>query len=113
MAAVLQRGEGLSSITGFRVFRLIRMTRIVKAIRLMRIVRFVSALRTLVSSIVHTLKALFWALVLLGFIVYVFAVLFAQAAPPLKSIIYAESFLSRVSRFMTMLKTLWPDSRTP
>ena len=38
---------------------------IVKAVRLMRIFRFVMALRMLVSSIVNTLKSLFWALVLL------------------------------------------------
>jgi hypothetical protein len=32
----------------------------------------VLALRTLVQSTIHTLKSLFWALVLLGLIVYVF-----------------------------------------
>lgn len=37
------------------------------------------ALRTLVTSIAHTLKALFWALTLLSLIVYVFAILFSQA----------------------------------
>lgn len=36
----------------------------------MRIFRFVIALRTLVRSIVHTLKALIWALLLLSLIVY-------------------------------------------
>eukprot|EP00438_Fugacium_kawagutii_P010728 Skav213179 [mRNA] locus=scaffold11:219707:222132:- [translate_table: standard] len=40
---------------------------------------FVIALRTLVQSIFHTLKALLWALLLLLLIVFVFAVLFAQA----------------------------------
>ena len=39
----------------------------------------VMALRTLVTSIAHTLKALFWALTLLSLIVYVFAILFSQA----------------------------------
>ena len=36
----------------------------------MRIFRFVIALRTLVRSIGHTLKALIWALLLLSLIVY-------------------------------------------
>eukprot|EP00913_Durusdinium_trenchii_P019023 g17878.t1 len=44
----------------------------------MRIFRFVIALRTLVRSIMHTLKALIWAMLLLTLIVYVFAVLFTQ-----------------------------------
>jgi len=48
-------------------------------VRLMRIFRFVLALRTLIYSILHTLKALFWALVLLFLIVYVFALIFTQA----------------------------------
>ena len=38
--------------------RIVRITRIVKTVRLMRIFRFVLALRTLVYSILHTLKAL-------------------------------------------------------
>ncbi|CAJ1365402.1 unnamed protein product [Effrenium voratum] len=37
------------------------------------------ALRTLVTSIVFTLRSLFWALTLLGLIIYVFSVLIAQA----------------------------------
>eukprot|EP00435_Cladocopium_sp_Y103_P010346 s886_g2.t1 len=66
-------------ITGFKVFRIIRLSKVVKTVRLVRIVRFVLALRTLVTSIAHTLKALFWALTLLALIIYVFAILFAQA----------------------------------
>ncbi|CAE7259058.1 SCN11A [Symbiodinium natans] len=67
--------NGLSSLKAFRV---IRLTRLLKMVQFLRIFRFVMALRTLVQSIMHTLKALFWALLLLVLIVYVFAVLFAQ-----------------------------------
>jgi len=67
---------GLSSL---KAFRIIRVTRILKTAQLVRIFRFVMALRTLVQSVVHTLKALLWAMLLLLLIVYVFAVLFAQA----------------------------------
>jgi len=49
-----------------------------KAVRLMRIFRFVMALRMLITSIMHTLKSLFWAMVLLVLIIYAFAVLLAQ-----------------------------------
>ncbi|OLQ08143.1 Voltage-dependent N-type calcium channel subunit alpha-1B [Symbiodinium microadriaticum] len=62
--------------------RLVRISRLVKAdvVRLARVLRFVMALRTLISSIIYTLKSLVWAMILLCLIVYVFAVLFTQAA---------------------------------
>ncbi|CAL1149196.1 unnamed protein product [Cladocopium goreaui] len=44
-----------------------------------RVLRFVMALRTLVTSILSTLKAVFWALLLLFLIIYIFALLFTQA----------------------------------
>lgn len=96
--------SNVASVTGFKVFRMIRLTRIVKTVRVVRLVRFVIALRTLVSSIVHTLKALFWALTLLGLIVYVFAVLFAQAAPWhfRSSSPYAEAYDHHIDPASTM-----------
>lgn len=71
--------ESFGGLTGLKAFRIVRLTRIVKTVRLMRIFRFVLALRTLIHSIIHTLKSLFWALVLLALIVYVFALIFTQA----------------------------------
>lgn len=65
--------------SNLKAFRIIRITRLVKAVRLARIFRFVMAFRLLISSILHTLKSLFWALMLLVLIIYVFAVLFTQA----------------------------------
>ena len=67
---------GMSSL---KAFRIVRITRVLKVVRLMRVFRFVLALRSLISSIAETLKSLFWALCLLGVIIYVFAVLFTQA----------------------------------
>ncbi|CAK9071851.1 unnamed protein product [Durusdinium trenchii] len=67
------------TFTGLKALRLVRITRIVKVARLARVLRFVMALRTLISSIIYTLKSLIWAMILLSLIVYVFAVLFAQA----------------------------------
>ncbi|CAE7443166.1 unnamed protein product [Symbiodinium natans] len=71
--------QGIPGITNLKSFRLVRLTRLMKMSQFMRIFRFVMALRTLVASIVYTLKALLWALVLLLLIVYVFGVLFTQA----------------------------------
>jgi len=70
--------EGVSGIASLKAFRIIRLTRILKTAQLMRVFRFVMALRTLVQSVLHTMKALMWALLLLLLIVYVFAVLFTQ-----------------------------------
>eukprot|EP00913_Durusdinium_trenchii_P001885 g1744.t1 len=78
--------QGFSEMSSFKAFRIIRITRIVKAVRLMRIFRFIMALRNgvrgsdpmLITSIMHTLKSLFWAMVLLVLIMYAFAVLLAQ-----------------------------------
>mmetsp|Transcript_45394 Transcript_45394/g.106210 ORF Transcript_45394/g.106210 Transcript_45394/m.106210 type:complete len:572 (-) Transcript_45394:31-1746(-) len=71
--------EGIPMVRNLKSFRLVRLTRLLKMSQFMRIFRFVMALRTLVASIVYTLKALLWALVLLFLIVYVFGVLFTQA----------------------------------
>ena len=62
--------EGVSGIASLKAFRIIRLTRILKTAQLMRVFRFVMALRTLVQSVLHTMKALMWALLLLLLIVY-------------------------------------------
>jgi len=69
---------GLDGMASLKAFRIIRLTRILKTVQVVRVFRFIMALRTLVTSIFHTLKALFWALLLLFLIVYVFSVLFTQ-----------------------------------
>ena len=51
------------------------------------------ALRTLVTSIFHTLKALFWALILLFLIVYVFSVIFTSAV---NEALYDPNFYPRL-----------------
>jgi len=81
MYILMESGTGgeVPGVSGLKALRIIRITRIVKAIRLMRVFRFVMAFRTLITSILYTLKSLFWAVMLLFVIVYVFAVLFTQA----------------------------------
>ncbi|CAJ1343539.1 unnamed protein product, partial [Effrenium voratum] len=64
--------DSIAGLSSLKAFRIIRITRILKTVQLARILRFVVALRTLVTSIFHTLKSLMWAMVLLMLIVYVF-----------------------------------------
>jgi len=66
------------SMGNARMFRLLRVVRLAKVIRIVRLVRFVRSLRTLVLSIIHTLRAVVWACVLLSMIIYVFALMFVQ-----------------------------------
>ena len=61
--------ESVSGLSTLKAFRVVRVTRVLKIAQLLRIFRFVMALRTLVQSIFHTLKALVWALLLLLLIV--------------------------------------------
>lgn len=72
--------SGSISMSNVRAIRMIRLTRLVRIVRITRIVRFVRALRTLVYSIICTLKSLVWSMVLLVIIIYVYAIMFTQAA---------------------------------
>jgi len=64
--------------TNLRVFRLLRVGRLVRVVRVVRVVKFFRSLRTLVQSLVGTLKALVWSMVLLCMIIYIFAILFTD-----------------------------------
>ena len=64
--------------SNFRLMRLLRLGRLVRVVRIVRVVRLFRALRTLVASLAGTLKSLFWAFLLLGLIIYIFAILFTD-----------------------------------
>lgn len=68
------------NMSNLRIIRIIRVTRLMRLFRIGRIVRFIRSLRLLVYSILSTLKTVFWAMLLLVIIMYVFAILFCQAA---------------------------------
>eukprot|EP00438_Fugacium_kawagutii_P028202 Skav200371 [mRNA] locus=scaffold2518:294321:297715:- [translate_table: standard] len=61
-------------------FRLLRMVRLVRVLRLMRVVRFCSDLRIMVNGIAGSAKTLFWAMLLLGIVMFIFGVTFMQLA---------------------------------
>ncbi|CAE7261761.1 SCN11A, partial [Symbiodinium pilosum] len=56
-----------------------RVVRILRLVRVVRVVRFFRALRVLIASIVHTLRSVVWALILLFLIMYTFGILFTHA----------------------------------
>mmetsp|Transcript_778 Transcript_778/g.1443 ORF Transcript_778/g.1443 Transcript_778/m.1443 type:complete len:639 (+) Transcript_778:127-2043(+) len=61
------------------VIRYVRILRLVRVIRIMKVIRFIGGLRTLVQSILGTLKSLMWSIILLLIIMYVFSILFTDA----------------------------------
>lgn len=71
--------NAMASATNIRIIRITRITRLLRVFRVIRVVRFIHALRTLVYSIVCTMKSLIWAMLLLLLIIYIFGILFTQS----------------------------------
>lgn len=61
------------------ILRAVRIGRAVRLARLARLVQYIRELRRLILSVAGTLKAVFWAIVLLALFIYTFAVIFQQA----------------------------------
>merc|ERR1719395_451622 len=72
--------EESSGLSGLRVLRIIRITRLLRAVRIVRLMQFVRSLRDLIVSIMYTLQYLAWSCILFGVIIYVFGIIFTQAA---------------------------------
>lgn len=75
--------EVLSSIAmslgfNFSFMRVLRILRLIRIIRIIRILRLIGELRTIVSSIMGSLKSLAWTVLLLFLLVYIFGVFFTQ-----------------------------------
>ncbi|CAK8995133.1 unnamed protein product [Durusdinium trenchii] len=68
------------SNTGVRILKVFRFTRLLQGLRSLRIIRFVGGLRILVVSMFDATRALSWALLLFALVVYVFGVVFSNAA---------------------------------
>jgi len=73
-------GKGMDNISNFRLVRIFRITRVLRTVRTARTIRFISPLRTLVYSIMCTLKSLIWAMLLLSLDMYLFAIVFTEAS---------------------------------
>eukprot|EP00931_Biecheleriopsis_adriatica_P015481 TRINITY_DN11804_c0_g3_i1.p1 TRINITY_DN11804_c0_g3~~TRINITY_DN11804_c0_g3_i1.p1 ORF type:complete len:642 (-),score=86.20 TRINITY_DN11804_c0_g3_i1:29-1954(-) len=75
-----QNGSNVNSSSSVRMLRFARISRLIKTLRLSRAVRLIGALRSLVDSILGTLKSLMWSLLLLMLLMYSFSLIFAEAA---------------------------------
>lgn len=68
--------EQVTSAAGVKSARVVRGLRMMKVLRLARLLRFFSDLRLMVASVVQSCSSLTWALLLLGAIMYLFAIIF-------------------------------------
>ncbi|CAK9102797.1 unnamed protein product [Durusdinium trenchii] len=73
-------GSSSSGLSAIRIMRVIRISRLIRVTRIAKLMMWLKALRTLIHSIIVTLKSLVWALVLLVLLWYVFAIILSQAA---------------------------------
>ncbi|CAE7670084.1 Scn11a [Symbiodinium pilosum] len=77
---LLNHGQSSTSTnSNLRILRLLRVGKLVRVVRVFRVVKFFRSLRTLVQSLLGTMKALFWAMLLLALIIYIFAIVFTDA----------------------------------
>eukprot|EP00929_Paragymnodinium_shiwhaense_P004007 TRINITY_DN10471_c1_g1_i1.p1 TRINITY_DN10471_c1_g1~~TRINITY_DN10471_c1_g1_i1.p1 ORF type:complete len:698 (-),score=113.80 TRINITY_DN10471_c1_g1_i1:207-2300(-) len=70
--------KDVAGLANTRMIRLLRLTRTVKVLRVVRIIKVVTALRTLVNSLMGTIKQVIWAFFLIFCIIFVFSVIFGQ-----------------------------------
>lgn len=73
------QGTGGFDLGSVRIIRIIRITRLIRVIRITRVVRFFEKFRILVYSIVCTIRALLWSMLLLIIMIYLFGILFTEA----------------------------------
>lgn len=78
VADLLFNLDGHASAMNFGFLRILRTLRVVRIMRLARVLHLVVELRTMVSSIVASLKPLFWATLLFSMLIYAVAVAMTQ-----------------------------------
>jgi len=64
--------------TDFSAMRILKVLRLIRIIRLVRILRLIGELRTIVVSIIGSLRSLFWTMLLLLLVIYLVAVYVTQ-----------------------------------
>jgi voltage-gated sodium channel len=75
---VVRISEESSSLGNTSFLRVLRILRLIRVVRMIRIVRMIGELRTIIASILGSLKSLVWTVVVLLLIIYLVAILFTQ-----------------------------------
>jgi len=108
--------DGVSNVATARLMRLLRLLRIV---RVLRVLRFFKDMRIMVMGILHCLKPLVWALLLLGLINYIFAIIMLHLVhediEQLQSLPHYTSFVRLMFTFFMCISggVNWVDVADP
>jgi len=78
LTSLVAQNSEASILNNLSALRTIRICRVARVARVVRLMRFFRSLRVLVKAILNTMKSCTWAALLLGMIVYIFGILFAQ-----------------------------------
>lgn len=92
---------GISSIA--RMLRVLRLTRVV---RIVRVIRLIGELRAIISSIVGSIRHVFWTIVLLFLLIYTFSIFLLQVVSNHKLQLLDEG---ASLESITLLDTLFPN----
>jgi len=82
--AAASSGDSSSGGPDMSFMRIMRILRLIRVLRIIRIIRFMDELRTLVISIMNSMRSLFWTLALLLLGIYVVAIYFTQLSLDLR-----------------------------
>lgn len=110
-AAMGETTESSRSSQRFNYLRIMRILRLVRIVRLVRILRLVTELKTIVDSIVGSMRSLMWTLVLLMLLIYMIGVYFTQTvAEHMGSVIFDDELhpldADLQKYFGTLIRTL-------
>jgi len=104
-----------STNSNLRILRLLRVGKLVRVVRVFRVVKFFRSLRTLVQSLMGTMKSLFWAMILLALIIYIFSILFTDAVidfvretgvAELSDTVLEQSFGTLYESYLTLFRSI-------
>lgn len=76
--ATLTASDNSTGAGNVTFLRAVRILRLIRVLRIIRIIRFMDELRTLVVSIMNSMRSLFWTLMLLLLGIYVVGIYFTQ-----------------------------------
>ena len=68
------------SSSNFSILRVLKLLKLARTLRIIRVFRFFFELRVMITLMLGSLKAIFWAVLILMLVIYIFGLLFCEAA---------------------------------
>jgi len=77
-AHIVHLVSGSKQVADLSFVRSVRILKLAKVLRIVRMLRLITELRLLMNSVLGSIMSLFWSLVVLLFVLYIFALIFVQ-----------------------------------